>query len=73
MLGKQRAFIDRIFTARSHLARSSATSAFLGGMPRYVVETALILGVVVFVGQQLLTGQLAATPEICERLFAALA
>ena len=28
-------------------------------MPRYVVETALILGVVVFVGQQLLTGQLA--------------
>ena len=33
---------------------------FLAGMPRYVVETALILGVVLLVGQQFLSGQLAA-------------
>jgi ATP-binding cassette subfamily C protein len=32
---------------------------FLGGMPRYVVETALMLGVVMFVGVQFVTGQLA--------------
>jgi len=60
VLGKQQLFIDRINTARRRLATSGATLAFLGGMPRYIVETALILGVVILVGQQLLSGNLAA-------------
>ena len=59
VLGRSGLFLDRIHRSRQRAARSGATLAFLGGMPRYVVETALILGVVVFVGQQLLTGQLA--------------
>lgn len=59
VLGRSGMFLDRIHRSRQRAARSGATLAFLGGMPRYVVETALILGVVVFVGQQLLTGQLA--------------
>ncbi len=58
VLGRVDTFLERIEAARTRAARSGATLAFLGGMPRYVVETALILGVVVFVGQQLLTGQL---------------
>lgn len=58
VLGRVDTFLERIESARTRAARSGATLAFLGGMPRYVVETALILGVVVFVGQQLLTGQL---------------
>ena len=44
---------------REPAGKPGGRPGFLGGMPRYVVETALILGVVVFVGQQLLTGQLA--------------
>lgn len=60
VLAKQDLFIDRINTSRLRLATSGATVAFLGGMPRYIIETALILGVVILVGQQLLTGQLAA-------------
>ena len=59
VLGRSELYLERIRQSRTRAARSGATLAFLGGMPRYVVETALILGVVVFVGQQLLTGQLA--------------
>jgi ATP-binding cassette subfamily C protein len=59
VLAKQDLFVDRINTSRLRLARSGATLAFLGGMPRYIIETALILGVVILVGQQLITGQLA--------------
>jgi len=60
VLAKQDLFIDRINTSRLRLANSGATVAFLGGMPRYIIETALILGVVILVGQQLISGQLAA-------------
>jgi ATP-binding cassette subfamily C protein len=60
VLAKQELFIERINTARGRMARSGATLAFLGGMPRYIIETALIIGVVAFVGQQLLTNNLTA-------------
>ena len=56
---KQDFFIEKFGASRSRLSRGSATMTFLGGMPRYVVETALMLGVVIFVGFQFLTGQLA--------------
>jgi ABC-type multidrug transport system fused ATPase/permease subunit len=59
VLHKQDLFIQRIRLARARISRSDATMTFLSGMPRYVVETALILGVVIFVAQQFLTGQLA--------------
>lgn len=59
VLAKQPLFIKRIYTSRLKVARSGAVMTFLSGMPRYVVETALMLGVVLFVGQQFLTGQLA--------------
>jgi ABC-type multidrug transport system fused ATPase/permease subunit len=59
VLSKQDLFIDRFSLSRLRLARSSGTMTFLGGMPRYVVETSLMLGVVLFVGWLFLTGQLA--------------
>lgn len=59
VLARQELFLDRIHRSRSRIAQSGAVLQFLGGMPRYVVETALILGVVVFVGVQLLSGDLA--------------
>lgn len=59
VLGRHQLYLQRLSASRSRLARSGATLAFLGGVPRYVVETALILGVVLFVGQQLLASQLA--------------
>lgn len=52
-------FINRISEARDRISRSDSTVTFLAGMPRYVVETALILGVVLLVAQQFLSGQYA--------------
>lgn len=58
ILGKKEFFIEKFQVARHKLASSNGTMVFLGGMPRYVVETALMLGVVAFVGFQFVTGQL---------------
>lgn len=60
VLHKQEHFVRRIALSRARISTSDATMTFLAGMPRYVVETALILGVVLLVGQQFLTGQLVA-------------
>ena len=59
VLGKVPHFLTIFDRERSRLSTSSGLLAFLGGMPRYVVETSLILGVVIFVAFQFLTGQLA--------------
>jgi ATP-binding cassette, subfamily B, bacterial PglK len=59
VLAKQDLFLKRVHESRAKLASSGATLQFLAGMPRFVIETALILGVVVFVGQQLLSNELA--------------
>lgn len=57
VLGKQQLYVARIARSRARLAQSDATMTFLAGMPRYVVETALILGVVILVAQQFLSDQ----------------
>lgn len=59
VLGKVPHFLNIFDRERSRLSTSSGLLAFLGGMPRYVVETSLILGVVIFVAFQFMTGQLA--------------
>lgn len=56
---KHQFFMSKFRSARQQAASSLATTSFLSGMPRYIVETALMLGVVIFVGFQFLTGQLA--------------
>ncbi|HEX4443443.1 MAG TPA: ABC transporter ATP-binding protein [Galbitalea sp.] len=58
VLGKQDLFLRRIRAARTRVARSGSTLALLAGMPRYVIETSLIVGVVLFIGVQVVTGNL---------------
>ncbi|TAM71923.1 MAG: ABC transporter ATP-binding protein [Microbacteriaceae bacterium] len=60
VMGKQDYFIGRLGRSRSRLARSNASVAFMSGMPRYIIETSLIVGVVALVGAQFLSGSLAA-------------
>lgn len=60
VFSKQEFFTNRISSSRAAVSRSDATLTFLASMPRYIVETALILGVVLLVGQQFLSGQLVA-------------
>jgi ABC-type multidrug transport system fused ATPase/permease subunit len=58
VLGKQDLFLQRIKVARTRVARSGSTLALLAGMPRYVIETSLIVGVVLFIGVQVISGNL---------------
>lgn len=59
VLGRGEELAQRVLGHRRRYADSAASLAFLGGLPRYVVETALIVGVVLLVVQQLVSGDLA--------------
>lgn len=55
---RQAYFSDRIATARTQVAEGFGMMKLLQTMPRYIVETALMVGVVGFVGWQFLSGGL---------------
>jgi ABC-type multidrug transport system fused ATPase/permease subunit len=58
VLGKRDKYIDGIYAARVAAAESSATQHYLSGMPRYIIEAALLVGVALFVSAQALAGDL---------------
>ncbi len=58
VLGKKDFFLDRIYESRVKAASNYATQFVLNGMPRYIVETALILAVSLFVLYQAIQGDL---------------
>ena len=58
VLGLRNKYVDRIYNSRILAADSSATQTYLNGMPRYIVEAALIVGVAVFILAQALTGDI---------------
>ena len=58
VLGLRNNYIDRIYKSRVETAESEATKTYLSGMPRYVVEAALLVGVAAFVLVQALTGDI---------------
>jgi ATP-binding cassette subfamily C protein len=49
-------YIERIYQSRISVADSSATQTYLNGMPRYMIEAALIIGVAAFILVQALAG-----------------
>ena len=58
VLRKKYIYIDEIYRARVSAADSSANQYFLSGMPRYIIEAALLVGVALFVLTQALSGDL---------------
>jgi ATP-binding cassette, subfamily B, bacterial PglK len=58
VLGKRDKFINEIYEARIRAADSQATTYYLVGMPRYVIETALLLGIGLFVLAQGMNGDI---------------
>lgn len=58
VVGGQPFFVRRLRDARGRVARSGGVQSFLAGMPRYIVETALMVGIVGFVGVLFVSGQL---------------
>jgi ATP-binding cassette subfamily C protein len=58
VLGLRSIYINRIYRSRIETAESEATRTFLAGMPRYVIEAALLIGVAAFVLVQASTGDI---------------
>ena len=61
ILGKQDFFFDKILYSRQKAASSSAMIHVLSGMPRYIVETALIIAIASFIMIQALGNDLASS------------
>ena len=60
-LGKQSFFFDMIYESRLKASGSSATQFVLSGMPRYIVEAALIAAISAFVLVQAASGDIASS------------
>jgi ATP-binding cassette, subfamily B, bacterial PglK len=58
VLGKREKYINRIYEARAAAANSAANQYYLSGMPRYIIEAALLVGVALFVLAQALAGDI---------------
>ena len=58
ILGKKNFFLEKLYTARMKAASSFASQFVLTGMPRYIVETALLIAIAVFVLAQSVAGDL---------------
>jgi ATP-binding cassette subfamily C protein len=58
VLGKREKYIEGIYRARVTAADSAATQYYLSGMPRYIIEAALLVGVALFVLSQALAGDI---------------
>lgn len=61
VLGLRHKYIDQIYSARVDAAESEATRTYLNGMPRYIVEASLLLGVAAFVLVQTSNGDVVAS------------
>ena len=61
VLGRRNIYIDRIYRSRVSTADSAATQTYLNGMPRYIVEAALLVGIATFILIQALTGDIVAS------------
>ena len=58
VLGLKHKFIDRIYKSRVAAADSAATQTYISGMPRYIIEAGLLVGVALFILTQALTGDI---------------
>lgn len=58
ILGRQSFYYDRIFQSRLRTSSNAATQFVLNGMPRYIVETSLIIAIAVFVISQASSGEI---------------
>lgn len=64
VLGKTGTFVNKVYQSRLDGASSLATQTYLLGMPRYIIETSLILGIFVFGFIQSLSGDIAGSVSV---------
>jgi ATP-binding cassette subfamily C protein len=56
--GGREKYIEKIYRSRLAAADASATMQYLSGMPRYIIEAALLLGIGLFAFTQFLSGNI---------------
>jgi ABC-type bacteriocin/lantibiotic exporter with double-glycine peptidase domain len=61
IFGRRDFFYDKIYKSRLSASGNHATQFVLSGMPRYVVETALIVAIAIFVLLQTISGDIASS------------
>lgn len=61
ILGRNDFFYDKIFNSRLRTSGSAATQFVLNGMPRYIIETSLIIALAVFIILQAFSGEIASS------------
>lgn len=64
VLGRTSTFVNKVYKSRLGGATSLATQTYLLGMPRYIIETSLILGIFVFGFIQSLSGDIAGSVSV---------
>jgi len=58
VLGKRRIYFEKIQISRNKSAKALGSQVYLAGMPRYIIDSAVLIGVMGFGGVKLLTGDL---------------
>jgi len=58
VIGKIDNYIDRLYRARTSASTSTAQLYYLSGMPRYVIEAALLIGASAFILVEIVSGDL---------------
>jgi ABC-type bacteriocin/lantibiotic exporter with double-glycine peptidase domain len=58
VLQRRDEYITRVYKHRSDVSKNGAVQYFLSGMPRYVIEAALLMGLALFVLAQAVSGDL---------------
>ncbi len=58
VLRKRDVYLNRIFDSRLAASRGIATQYYLGSMPRHIIEAALLIGILLFILANSLTGDL---------------
>lgn len=58
VMGKRKKYVDKIYDSRVASAESMATLHYLSGMPRYIIEASLLVGVSLFILSQALSGDI---------------
>jgi ATP-binding cassette, subfamily B, bacterial PglK len=58
VLGRTRDYLDRLGRARLEAAKSAAAKIYLRGIPRYVIEASLLIGITAILIYQLIVGDL---------------
>lgn len=58
ILGRQEFFLDKLYDSRLISSGGVASQTVLSGMPRYIVETALLFAIAIFIGVQTLSGDI---------------